>query len=57
MFNFGNWDSKTKWLFFSERQIKRVLDILGFKIVLCHKNLEQRFMAWNTYHLIAQRSE
>lgn len=55
MWRFGNWNAKEKWILFSEQQIRKILDVLGFDIVVCHKNREQRFMNWNCYHLIAQK--
>lgn len=55
MWHFGNWNSKEKWLIFSEKQMKRVLDLLGFNVIVSHKNTEHRFMAWNTFHILAQK--
>lgn len=56
MWNFGNWNAKERWLIFSERQIKKVLETFGFKVIVSHKNTEERFMNWNTFNLIAQKT-
>ncbi len=56
MFEFGNWDFKQRWLIFSERQIKKTLETLGFRIVLSRKDTEKRFVGWNQFHVIAQNA-
>lgn len=57
MFNWGNWQWQENWLIFSEKQMLRTLDMLGFDIILRHKNTEKRFMSWNYYHILAQKRE
>lgn len=57
MWKFGNWNPNEKWIMFGETQIKKILDKLGFNIIISHKNTEQRFMAWNTWHILAQKKD
>lgn len=57
MWNFGNWNAKERWIIFSETQMTRILDMMGFNVILSHKNLSHRFMAWNTFHMIAQKRD
>ena len=53
---FGHWQSKEKWLFFSERQFIKVIERLGYEVILRKKNFVKRWLAWNTYHVICQKS-
>lgn len=55
MFNFGNWNPDDKWIIFSETQLRRILETIGFKVVLSRKDTERRFLGWNHMHLIAQK--
>ncbi len=56
MSQFGHWQSKEKWLFFSERQFKKVVKRLGYNIILKRKNFAKRWLAWNDFHVICQKS-
>lgn len=55
MWEFGNWNSKEKWLIFGETQMRKTLETLGFKVIVSRKNLEKRFISWNQYHIIGQK--
>lgn len=55
IFDFGNWNPKERWIIFSETQLKKTLETLGFKVILARKDIEKRFIGWNHMHLIAQK--
>ena len=57
MWEFGNWNPKERWIIFSENQMRKILKVLNFDIVLHRKNLEQRCIGWNDYHILSQRKE
>lgn len=57
MFSWGNWNWKENWIVFSEKQMLKILDAMGFDVILRHKNTEKRFMGWNFYHILAQRRD
>jgi ubiquinone/menaquinone biosynthesis C-methylase UbiE len=55
MWDFGNWNFKEVGMIFSERQIKKVMDQMGFNVVMSRKDRGKRFVGWNMFHLIAQK--
>lgn len=55
MFEYGNWDPRDKWVMFSESQLKKILETLGFKVIMSRKDVEHRCIGWNHAHLIAQK--
>ena len=55
LFGFGNWDPQDKWVIFGETQLRKVLETMGYKVVLSRKDTEKRGVGWNTMHIIAQR--
>lgn len=55
LFEFGNWNPDDKWIIFSETQLRKVLETLGFKVIMSRKDTERRCVGWNHAHFIAQR--
>ena len=55
MFDFGNWNPDDKWVIFSEKQLRKILESLGFKVILSKKDTERRGIGWNHAHFIAQK--
>lgn len=55
MFAFGNWNPKDKGIIFSETQLKKTLETLGFRVILSRKDTERRGIGWNHMHVIAQK--
>ena len=55
MFEFGNWNPEDKWIIFGETQLKKILETLGFKVILSRKDTERRGVGWNHFHIIAQK--
>lgn len=53
--NFPHWDSKRNKILWSERALKRELERLGFKIIMCRRNFAKRFGSFYDIHLIAQK--
>jgi len=54
--NFVHWDKKRNKLLWSERSLKRELEKLGFKIIMCRRNFAKRFGNFYDIHLIAQKN-
>ena len=54
MFEFGNWNPTDKSVIFSELQLKKVLETLGFKVILSRKDTERRGLGWNHVHVMVQ---
>jgi SAM-dependent methyltransferase len=55
----GGWPHFTKkehYILWSEGALKRELERLGFKIIMCRRNFSSRFMSWYDIHCIAQKS-
>lgn len=57
MWEFGNWNPHEKWIMFSEKQLKKILTMLNFNVIMSHKNTEQRFVGWNHCHVICQKMD
>jgi len=57
MFDWGNWQWKENWVIFSEKQMLRILDLMGFNVILRHKNTGKRFISWNYFHILAQKRD
>lgn len=52
---FGHFNSKQACFFFSERELLRQLNKIGFDLILRHKNLSRRFISWNNLHLLVMK--
>lgn len=55
MFDFGNWNPNDKSIIFSERQLKKILETIGFKVILSRKDTERRGLGWNHVHMLVQK--
>ena len=44
------------YILWSERALRRELERLGFKIIMCRRNFSSRYMSWYDIHCIAQRN-
>ena len=55
MFDFGNWNPNDKSIIFSERQLKKILETIGFKVILSRKDTERRALGWNHVHMLVQK--
>lgn len=56
MFDFGNWNPNDKSIIFSESQLRKILETLQFKVILCRKDTERRGLGWNHVHFLVQRT-
>lgn len=54
---FGHWQPKEKWVFFSKRALKRIASYIGFKWVFARRNVSQRYVIWHDLHLILQKDK
>lgn len=55
LFEFGNWNPEDKWVIFSEKQLRNILETIGFKVILSKKDTERRGVGWNHVHFIVQK--
>ena len=51
-----HWAKDEHYIMWSERALKRELERLGFKIILCRRNYSSRFASWHDIHIIAQKN-
>lgn len=54
--NFIHWDKCRNKLLWSERALKRELERIGFKIIMCRRNYSSRFSTHYDIHIIAQKN-
>jgi SAM-dependent methyltransferase len=52
---FPHFKCKEHNVLWSERSLKRELERLGFKIVVCRRNFSSRYPSWYDLHVIAQK--
>lgn len=57
MFDWGNWQWQENWIVFSERQMLKILDVMGFDVIVRHKQTSKRFISWNYFHILAQKRD
>lgn len=55
MFEFGNWNPNDKSIIFSEKQLRKILETLGFKIIMARKDTQKRCIGWNHVHFLVQK--
>lgn len=51
---FIHWKPEYNHIMWNRRSITKQLEKLDFNVIMCRQNYEQRFPAWDDYHLIAQ---
>lgn len=54
--NFIHWDKKRNKILWSEAALKRELERVGFKIIMCRRNFAKRFRGYYDVHIIAQKN-
>lgn len=52
---FPHFKKREHYIMWSERALKRELERLGFKIIMCRRNFSSKFMSWYDLHIIAQK--
>lgn len=53
--NFIHWKAEYNHIMWNRRSITRHLENLGFSIILNRQNYENRFPAWDDFHVLAQK--
>src|SRR3972149_3930737 len=52
---FGHWNGKSSLCFFSKRKLLEILQNIGYNVVVQRENYGQRFLTWNTVHILVQK--
>jgi len=53
---FPHFHANEHYTLWSEQSLKRELEKIGFKVVMCRRNFASRFQSWYDVHIIAQKN-